>query len=289
MALDTVRFAEPLCRAWDLPQQPELTPRSEEPYYGDWMAEIITGLKGHHEPQEELVFYEILKRIDSVRPAMLELGCFWAYYSCWFVTNFPHGVAVAAEPDLDHLAVGRRNAEINGLPVRFHQAASARSGTANVTLTSELDPSVRYSVPARTPAELMDLEELERVDVLHLDIQGFELETLEATSAAVQAGRIRFLVVSTHHHLICGNPMIHGQCLEWIESMNGHVIAEHSVAESFSGDGLIAASFDERDVDFTVPVSVNRSTTSLFQPPEVDLAALTMAYDRLCETIVRDD
>lgn len=34
-------------------------------YHGLWMAEIIRILKGHHEPQEEKVFYEVLKRVPN--------------------------------------------------------------------------------------------------------------------------------------------------------------------------------------------------------------------------------
>src|SRR5687768_1816503 len=32
-------------------------------YYGSFMTEVIQRLQGHHEPQEELVFHEILKRV----------------------------------------------------------------------------------------------------------------------------------------------------------------------------------------------------------------------------------
>jgi hypothetical protein len=49
--------------------------------------------------------------------------------------------------------------------------------------------------------------------------------------------------------------------------------SEHSVNESFSGDGLIAVSFDDRDRDFVVPVSHARGKESLFGEMEVDLAA----------------
>src|ERR1700716_1792460 len=33
-------------------------------YYGDWMTRIIERLHGHHEPQEEVVFHEILKHLQ---------------------------------------------------------------------------------------------------------------------------------------------------------------------------------------------------------------------------------
>src|SRR5688500_11027135 len=52
-------------------------------YYGDWMARIIRELKGHHEPQEEKIFYELLRHVKS-GGTMIELGAFWSYYSLWF-------------------------------------------------------------------------------------------------------------------------------------------------------------------------------------------------------------
>ena len=85
-------------------------------YYGPWMTEIIRCLRGHHEPQEELVFHRLLERIQPAggRPVMLEFGSFWAYYSLWFLRRFPSGKVVALEPDPAYLAVGEQNFILNG-------------------------------------------------------------------------------------------------------------------------------------------------------------------------------
>ncbi len=248
-------------------------------YYGDWMADVISGLDGHHEPQEELVFHRVLERIDGPAPTMMELGCFWAYYSCWFLQRFPGGIAIAAEPDPDHLDIGRQNAKLNSLPVRFHQAAAGASGTPDFTFSSELHEGVEHTVVVRSVEDLMVSEGVDQLDLLHVDIQGFELDVLETVAELVAEGRIRFVIVSTHHHLISNDPILHDRCIDWIQSHGGHVIAEHSVVESFSGDGLIAASFDPRDDHFDVTVSHNRASMSLFQAPEVDLAELVAAYE----------
>ena len=52
-------------------------------YYGAFMTEIIRRLRGHHEPQEELVFHRIIERLaaEAGEKAMVELGAFWSYYS----------------------------------------------------------------------------------------------------------------------------------------------------------------------------------------------------------------
>jgi hypothetical protein len=49
------------------------------------------------------------------------------------------------------------------------------------------------------------------------------------------------------------------------------VIAKHSVPESFSGDGLIAVSFDRPGADFTVRVSFARSKDCIFDEVEYEL------------------
>ena len=117
--------------------------------------------------------------------------------------------------------------------------------------------------------------------MLHLDIQGAELDALHGARQSFQSGKVRFVFVSTHHHSISGNPNIHNQCLEFLRNNGAHIVLEHSVSESYSGDGLIVASFDERDSDAQIETSYNRASTALFRPPEVDLAILGHEYESL--------
>jgi hypothetical protein len=92
---------------------------------------------------------------------------------------------------------------------------------------------------------------------------------LEGAVQAIASGRLRFLVVSTHHHLISGDPLTHQRCRERIRDLGGHLLCEHSVTESFSGDGVIVASFDSRDVDLPpIDMSRNHASNSLFLEPE---------------------
>ncbi len=49
------------------------------------------------------------------------------------------------------------------------------------------------------------------------------------------------------------------------------MVAEHSISESYSGDGLVAVSFDERDRDLTVDLSHARSRQTLFGESELQL------------------
>jgi hypothetical protein len=56
-------------------------------YYGHFNSEIVKKLRGHHEPQQERVFYEVLQLVTA-GVVMIELGAYWSYYSCDFIKAF---------------------------------------------------------------------------------------------------------------------------------------------------------------------------------------------------------
>lgn len=241
-------------------------------YYGPWMTEIIRALGGHHEPQEEIVFHHVLERLvaDDPEPTMIELGSFWSYYTMWFLQRVPTGRAVCMEPDPAYLEIGKRNLALNGLEATFvHGAVGAEPGsTVEFVAESTGQPVV---VPQYDLDALMAATDVPRVSLLMVDIQGFETPLLGRAVDLLRAGQVRFLVVSTHHHQISGDALTHQRTLALLTDLGAHVIAEHTVGESFSGDGLIAVSFDPRDRDLSVEVSHARARDSLFGELEYDL------------------
>jgi FkbM family methyltransferase len=241
------------------------------------MTEIIRSLRGHHEPQEEVVFHRVIERLAASRrpqPVMVELGSFWAYYSLWFCRAIPGGRVIAMEPDPVYLEVGRRNFALNGLSEAatfVHGVLGAEPGVP-LEFTAE-STGTPVSVAQHDLRSLMELAGIDRVDLLLADVQGAEEVLLARAGGDLATGRVRFLIVSTHHHSISGDPLTHQRALSRLTGAGAHVIAEHSVPESFSGDGLIAVSFDERDRDLVVAVSHARARDSLFGELEIDLDA----------------
>ena len=71
------------------------------------------------------------------------------------------------------------------------------------------------------------------------NIQGAETAMLASSRELLRGRRVRFVFVSTHHVSISGDPATHEHCLAMVRECEAHVIAEHSPAESWSGDGLI--------------------------------------------------
>jgi FkbM family methyltransferase len=234
-------------------------------YYGDWMAQVIRGLNGHHEPQEELVFHTLLRYIRH-RTQIVELGCFWAYYSLWYLKTIPDSTALGIEPDATHLGIGMHNAALNGMSerMRFMNAwVGGRSLAAHAAPTetsAEAHPLPMVNAPA-----VLDHAGPAGIELLHLDIQGAELELLRSIDAGL-ARRLRFVMVSTHHSSISGSSTIHGDCVETLRALGATILVEHDVVESFSGDGLILASMLPEDRGLWFPhISRNRAETSMFK------------------------
>lgn len=240
-------------------------------YGGAWMTHLIRLLRGHHEPQEEWIFHRVLGRV-APGSAMIELGASWSYYSLWFRQRVPDAFTLGVEPDPAYLASGRRNFELNGAKGEFLQALVGRASRPAVEYVCESDRQKRR-IPVVCIDDLVERYGLARLELLHADVQGAELEVLEGAAGSIARGRLRFVFLATHHHCISGDPLIHQRCLDFVARHGGHVLAEYRVSESFSGDGLVVASFlpEDRALE-PLPVSVNRPCNALFREVEYDLA-----------------
>ena len=122
---------------------------------------------------------------------------------------------------------------------------------------------------------------IEHADMVLIDIQGAEANLLHAVSAEFLRERVRFLCISTHDLSISGSATTHQDVLNQVIDLGGHVLVEHSVSESYSGDGLILCSFDERDRDVFVEISYARSRDSLFGEWEPRLETIRLALAAL--------
>ena len=241
-------------------------------YDGAWMTEIIQQLYGHHEPQEEVVFSVILDRLktSNTTPTMLELGSYWCYYSLWFLNEFPNGLAHCVEPDINNLEIGRKNFSLNNRTGIFHNALIDEAPGGPTSFFCYSDSTTR-AVPIESLDSLITKFGLSHIDILHSDIQGFELPLLRGAFETLKSRSVRFVVLSTHHSSISEDDFTHERCLLLLKEAGAHIIAEHNVFESFSGDGLIVASFDPQDADLMVHVSRAKPWESLFGQAGKDL------------------
>ena len=232
-------------------------------YCGDWMTSIIKGLRGHHEPQEEAIFHAILPRC---RPGcwIVELGAWWAYYTNWYLKEVPDSRAICVEPDAVHRQLTQENLRLNG------QTAQILAGCVGLTEgTVELFAETEQrsiKVPCFNAAAIDRLTNQQPIEIMHLDVQGAETDFLQSLTDFPDRSRLRFTFVSTHHARISGSARTHADCLEILQSLDAVILTEHSISESYSGDGLIVASFNPADAAIPLPpISRNTRERSLYR------------------------
>jgi FkbM family methyltransferase len=246
-------------------------------YFGPWMTDIIANLRGHHEPQQEYVFYKLLEKLNSEQNSkqsvILELGSFWAYYSMWFLKEVEGSRAILLEPDRRRLEIGKKNFKLNQISGTFIEGAIGKNPGLTSDFLLEADNQI-VKVKEYDLSLILTEFDLDHVTILMCDIQGGESFLFEKEVKLLRSGKIRFLVISTHHHTISSNPALHQDLLGYFKSLNCFIVSEHSVVESFSGDGLIVVSFAEKDQNFKIDLSKNRSSESLFKPLELELREL---------------
>ena len=221
-------------------------------HYGDYNVEVIRQLQGVHEPQEERVFFEVLKQMPS-GGIILELGSFWAYYSLWFLREVANGQAILVEPVPSALEAGKRNFALNDQQGTFVHAAI--SDECRPCEEIELWKDFRVEAESTNVDAIMESQGIKFLHILHADIQGTEGRMLRGARNALSSRRIGWVFISTH------SEYIHRVCVDELRHHGYAIVAQHTPAESHSVDGLIVASSVSSK---RIPVSRRRTLNSRY-------------------------
>ena len=198
-------------------------------YCGTWVNEIIAELEGVHEPREERIFHEVLKCLEP-GATMVEAGCYRGYYSMWFARNVPDARVFLIDPHTVQMTVAKRSFLINGLTGDF---TIGHFGTYPEQKT-EIQQRRFGALPHFTVQEFMDSKGLDRITLLHSNIQGHEEEMLEGARHLLDARRIDWLFISTHGRR-------RPACRQILDQAGYCVVAQHGVSQSALADGLLVA------------------------------------------------
>ena len=192
-------------------------------YYGEPISLLLEMNGGVHEPQEERVFGEVLRYLPD-NAVMLELGSYWAFYSMWFTKTVSRACCYLLEPVQRNLELGQLNFRANGFDGTFIRGyVGSETGMAD-------DGVPVYSVDA-----IADRYQLDRIHMLHADVQGTEFQMLNGATTMIRESKVDFVFVSTHSNAL------HRQCLQYLLEHEFEIIAEADPANSYSVDGVIAA------------------------------------------------
>lgn len=211
-------------------------------YYSFPMLKMLIENKGVHEPEEERIFQEVTKHIAPTgKPTMLELGAYWSFYSMWFLSLFPDANCVMVEPDKRNLFYGKRNFDLNQLKGTFlHHGISKEEN--HVKNLSTVDVICKN-------------QGIEFLDILHSDIQGYELDMLYGSKKMLAENRIGYIFISTHSN------ELHGDCREFLLRHDFREVANVDLDHSSSWDGILVMKSDHYEglekVDIEITQSAN--------------------------------
>lgn len=210
--------------------------------YYDGFSQILSLNRGVHEPLEEYVFQKVTDVVRTA-PTMLELGAYWGHYSMWMKHVRPAAVVYLVEPETDNVEAGKANFLLNKMEGEFVQDFVGRN---------------HFRVDAFLREKGIDY-----LDILHSDIQGYEVEMLECCVDLLEKAKIGYAFVSTH------SQDLHRQVIEILRAHNYRIEAAADFEnETTSYDGFVFASSPK-----VLPVLGNFSPLSRTQivksPPEL--------------------
>lgn len=183
-------------------------------YYGNF-SKCLSLNYGCHEPAEERMFQEVLNDIDE-NSTMIELGSYCCFYTIWFNTKIKNAKNYCVEPDRSNLEVGKKNCFLNNVNADF---TLEKIGKDHLKISNFVkEKNIQY------------------IDILHSDIQGFELELLEDIVPLLKNKQIKYLFISTH------SDKLHYDCINLIKKCDYRIIASADFeTQTFCYDGIIVA------------------------------------------------
>ena len=127
------------------------------------------------------------------------------------------------EPDPILLELGKKNFALNGMTGDF----------SNYFIGKESQTKKPVSITAIDDFVLS--KSIDFVDILHSDIQGFELEMLEGAKNLIDSKKVGYFFISTH------SGKLHNDCEQFLTQHGFEIIASADVAHSYSIDGILIA------------------------------------------------
>jgi len=216
-------------------------------YYGPF-SQLLVVNRGVHEPLEEYVFQQLLRSLGET-PIMLELGAYWGHYSMWLKKVRPQATVILVEPDAVNLTAGINNFQLNGLTGEFIRSAVGRQHLQVDFFRSE--------------------RQLDRLDILHVDIQGQEAEMLEGCGRTLAERRADYLFISTH------SQALHEQIVRDTTAFGYRVeVSSDFDEQTTSFDGFVFASSPDAALIFRNFKPIGRTQIVRSRPQEL-LTALS--------------
>jgi FkbM family methyltransferase len=167
----------------------------------------------------------------------------------WFNSVVADAKNFMVEPEL--MDAGEMNFQLNGMKGDFTRAyidAQSAKGIEGRSPTTSID-------------DLVQAKGISYLDILHSDIQGYELNMLKGAEDLLNKKNVNYIFISTH------SQELHYECMAHLKAKNYMLICSADLEESYSWDGLLV--FRDPDRPGIGPIDVskrNRDHPGVAQP-----------------------
>ena len=189
--------------------------------------------------QQEL-FIQTLNKIDTESPLMIELGSCDAYYSIVFNKFFRNKNVknYCVEISEEFQEIGKNNAlKSDSKNMIFITAGIGDlNELSSHVICDNIDIVEKY-----TFSDLLNINNIKYVDMLHMDIQGTEVSVLRDIIDNKLFTKIKYAFISTHPSDGKFGPS-HNECLNLIKDINTEIYYNDEFNGGV-GDGLIVLEF----------------------------------------------
>jgi hypothetical protein len=205
--------------------------------YKKWTIPDVAKVIFKEEAKQLFIFNKALASINSDSPTMVELGAAEGLYSLifkdYFIKNKILPINVCVEMCLHKLDVIK---EYIPSAITYHSYVGdldQNDSDVKSSLSSTVQPS------KITLKEIVTQNSLQKIDILHADIQGSENTLIDEIKNESLHKNIHYMFISTHDHIV---PNVHKKILDTIFSFNNFkvIINVDDTEPGYGyGDGLI--------------------------------------------------
>lgn len=226
---------------------------NKDSYYGNHIN-ILKLNKGSHEPSEERMFQNILTDIPE-NGIMLELGSYWSFYSIWFNKTVKNAKNYCIEPGDAEMKIGIYNCKLNNAICDYTKGFVG----SNIGVPREASNATIINLN-----DYLQVKNINKLDILHSDIQGAEFEMLTSITNLLDEQKIRYLFISTHSN------EIHYKCIELFKKHNYRIIANSNFDdETYCFDGIIVACHKDNNKFKEINLGNRKHTKLLTRDSEI--------------------
>jgi FkbM family methyltransferase len=173
-------------------------------------------LVGIYEPQVS----EVMIRLLHASATVVDVGANWGYFTLMAAQIVgPSGRVIAVEPDPRMVDLLERNLALNGLTHVDAVSCAAGANRATLRLEGYLDgadnrgvsrirldgapgPGTSFAVATAPIDALLDERGVGGVDLIKIDVEGFEADVLDGMAAGLAVQRYRWIVIELHPALL---------------------------------------------------------------------------------------